>query len=259
MKLYRGDSIPSRICSAPPGERGRTFADHFCGTGLTSKFADNGSNALLRGKALLDMVLGHVGYERDEPEQDLSYRSPFLSFTEDHSSAFSFAERSGRKSLEECLIEDAAYFIWELDIDTPNESEPGHYEFLYRASSVNCTALVMGQIQRGREEEALTKDTHNLVMGLMNLVALVHADADIRDHHAELIDVTKYVENQDHNSCDHRLVDNTLERARQSREWLLYPMDPKEDGPGVSSRFHMNRHLRVYKCYRIRGGKPAGT
>jgi hypothetical protein len=77
-------------------------------------------------------------------------------------------------------------------------------------------------------------------------------DADSRDHCAELIDVVTYVQSHDTSGHDRRLVANTLERARRSREWLLYPTDPMEDGPGLSSRFAMNRHLRAYKYYRVR-------
>jgi adenine-specific DNA methylase len=61
MKVYRGDSIPKQVENVAREDRGRTFADHFCGTGLVAKFADGGSSKLLRGKDLIHMVLSHVG------------------------------------------------------------------------------------------------------------------------------------------------------------------------------------------------------
>ncbi|MBS0183908.1 MAG: hypothetical protein JSS39_16090 [Nitrospira sp.] len=252
MKLYRGDSIPAGMISIAREDRGHTFANHFCGNGLMAKFADNGSSTLLRGKDLLDMVLSHVGYERGEPEQGFSYRSPFLSFSQYEAAAFSFAERTGRKALEPCPLEDASYFVWELDADLPSEAEVGRYELVYRASSINCRQLVADQIRRGLEREAATRDGHDLMMGLMNLAALSHADADPRDHRAELIDVVKYIQKYGATGHDQRLFRNSLERAGRSHEWLLYPTDPMEDGPGVSSRFAMNQHLRVHRCYRVR-------
>jgi adenine-specific DNA methylase len=61
MKVYRGDSIPKQVENVAREDRGRTFADHFCGTGLMAKFADGGSSKLLRGKDLIHMILSHVG------------------------------------------------------------------------------------------------------------------------------------------------------------------------------------------------------
>lgn len=255
MKFYRGDSLPSQIRSVGRKDRGRTFAEHFCGNGLMSKFADDGSWTLLRGMELLDMILSHVGYQCDQPEERFSYRSPFLSFTSDASAAFDFAERSGKKDVEECPLESASYFIWELEIELPYEVEPGRFQFSYKASSTNCYQLILDQIQRGLELEARTGDAHNLAMGIMSLGAGWHADNDHRDHRAELIDVSRYVRNQDISYKNPQLVNNTLERATRSNEWLLYPTDPIEDGPGLSSRFAMNRHLRVFRCYRDRVGR----
>lgn len=232
-------------------DRGRTFADHFCGNGLMAKFADGGTSTLLQGKRLLDMILSHVGYERGQPEQAFSYHSPFLSFTRDLEAALNFSERTRKKELEECPLEDASYFVWELDIDLPDEVEPGRYQFVYKASSVNCRQHVYSQIQRAPELVANTGDGDILAVGLMNLFAMRNADADSRDHCAEIIDVVTYVQGHDTSGHDLRLVANTLERARRSREWLLCPTDPMEDGSGLSSRFVMNRHLRPRKYYRV--------
>ncbi len=180
MKFYRGDSLPSQIRSVGRKDRGRTFAEHFCGNGLMSKFADGGSWTLLRGMELLDMILSHVGYQCDQPEERFSYRSPFLSFTSDAGAAFDFAERSGKKDVEECPLEAASYFIWELEIELPCEVEPGRFEFLYKASSTNCRQLIQDQIQRGLELEAQTGNLHPFARGIRNLAAALHADNDPR-------------------------------------------------------------------------------
>ena len=254
MKFYRGDSLPSQIRSVSRKDRGRTFAEHFCGNGLMSKFADSGSWTLLRGMELLDMILSHVGYQCDHPEERFSYRSPFLSFSSDAGTAFDFAERRGKKDVEECPFEAASYFIWELEIELPYEVEPGRFEFLYKASSTNCLQLIQDQIQRGLELEAQTGNLHTFARGIRNLAAAMHADNDPRQHQAELIDVSRYVQNHDVSGKNPLLVNNTLKRAVHSHEWLLYPTDPMGNGPGLSSRFAMNRHLRVYRCYRDRGG-----
>lgn len=253
MKLYRGDSLPSHALKADRRDRGRTFADHFCGTGLVAKFADNGTSTLLRGKQLLDMILSHVGYERHTPEESFSYRSPFLSFTSKIDEAFNFAERTRKKKLVKCPLEDASYFIWELAIDLPNEAEPGRYEFHYKASSINCKPSVLDQIQRGYELESQSGDPHGLAMGLMNMITGCIADKDTSDHSAELVHVVPYVTQNDTTGKDPRLVTNTVKRASSVDEWLLYPTDPMKDGPGVSSCFTMNQHLRIHGFYRIQG------
>jgi len=251
MKLYRGDSLPGPVLKADRRDRGRSFADHFCGTGLVAKFADRGANALLRDKLLLDMILSHVGYERHTQEECFSSRSPFLSFTSKIDKAFDFAERTHKKKLVICPLEDASYFLWELDIDLPNEVDPGRYEFHYKANSINCRSFVMGQIQRGYEIEAQTGDQHDLAMGLMNLIAGCIADKDTSDHSAELVHVVPYVTQHDTIEKNQCLVTNTVNRASSVDEWLLYPTDSMKDGFGVSSRFIMNQHLRVHGCYRI--------
>lgn len=246
MKLYRGDSSLRKIRNR---DRGRTFADSFCGNGLMSKFADGGTSSLLVGKTLFDMVLSHVGYESGQPEQSFSFRSPLLSFTEDLEEAINFVNRTGKKNLEECLLEDASYFVWELDIESFEEESAGHYKFKYKASSVNCRDFVVSQIQRGASQFQ-TGDGRDFAKGIMNAIVLGYADQDNRDHFAELVDVVKFVENYSHVKTDSALLVRTLERAKRSKEWLLYPTDPTEDGFGVSSRFLMNEYLKVYKCYK---------
>jgi hypothetical protein len=81
---------------------------------------------------------------------------------------------------------------------------------------------------------------------------MYYADADTSEHYSELIDVATFVNANDISGRDQRLVNNTLERAVLHHEWLLFPMDPMIDGPGYSSRFAMNRHLRGHGCFRER-------
>ena len=80
---------------------------------------------------------------------------------------------------------------------------------------------------------------------------MTHADLDTRDHYAELIDITTFVQNLDASRYERRLLDNTLNRASRDHEWLLYPKDPMPGGPGFSCRFVMNRHLRVFGCFKV--------
>jgi hypothetical protein len=44
---------------------------------------------------LFDLMVAHVGHERETPEQELAYRSPMLSFSEDPQAALGVAERFG--------------------------------------------------------------------------------------------------------------------------------------------------------------------
>lgn len=259
MKLYRGDSIPSKVRAAGRADRGRTFAEHICGAGLMAKFADEGSGDLLRERTLLDIVLAHVGYLSGTPEEKLSYRSPLISFTEDESHALAFANRSGRKALVKCSVEDASHFVWMLDIDLPKESAPGHYRFEYRASSVNCHGAVNCQIEKAARREAKVGDMGLIPRALMNWAALQAADNDPRNHSAELINVVTFIEGSDVSRVDPQLVARAKARASRSSEWLLYPTSPMDESGGISSRFAMNRHLHIYTCLKERGALTRST
>ena len=46
-----------------------------------AKFSDGGLSHYLDGRNLLDLVLAHVGYESNIPEQELAYHSPMISFS----------------------------------------------------------------------------------------------------------------------------------------------------------------------------------
>jgi hypothetical protein len=253
MKLYRGDSLPQSVLTVNSRDRGRTFADHFCGAGLMAKFGDQGLNSVLIGKDLLEIVLSHVGYDAGQPEQDLADHSPLISFSEDPETAFTFtAPRRDRNDFEECVLDEATHFMWELDIDLPPPSEPGRYRFEYEADPVNCRAIVQGQLRRSLLRDAENGDADGIAEAMMNLSAMSHAEADESSHYAELIDVVTYIQNQNTSGRTSRLVDNTLQRSTRDREWLLYPRDPMPNGHGFSARFSMNRHLLVYRCFRIR-------
>ena len=252
MRLYRGDSLPPQVYSASGRNRGRTFADHFCGNGLMVKFGDHGPSTLLQGKDLLDIVLSHVGYDVGQPEQALADHSPLISFSKDQETAFNFSERTGKKDLEECFLEEATHFMWEFEIELPSPSKPGLYNFTYKADPANCRVFIQKQLQRGLFGEAESGDVDTIAKAIMNVAAVSHADADESDHRAELIDVVTYVKAHDTSRREKRLVDNTLKRSSRDFEWLLYPKDRMPNGHGFSARFSMNRHLWVYRCFRVR-------
>jgi hypothetical protein len=138
MKIYRGDSVPNGCGRGT--HRGRTLAEYCISEGLFAKFADKGSNSFLDGNDFLDMVLAHVGYEKNTPEEIFSYHSPFLSFTACLSTAQKFSFSRAKKSAEfkECDFAEATNFVWELDFEKDAEEEqPGVYKLDYKSSSVN--------------------------------------------------------------------------------------------------------------------------
>jgi hypothetical protein len=217
-----------------------------------TKFGDQGSSTLLQGKDFLDVVLSHVGYDVGQPEQVLADHSPLISFSKDPETAFNFSERTGKKHLKECFLEEATHFMWELEIKLSSSSNLGVYKFTYNADPVNCKAFVQEELQRSLLREAESGDVDTVAKAIMNVSAMSHADGDERDHYAELIDAVTYVQAHDTSRREKRLVDNTLKRSSRDFEWLLYPKDPMPNGHGFSARFSMNPHLRVYRCFRIR-------
>jgi hypothetical protein len=86
----------------------------------------------------------------------------------------------------------------------------------------------------------------------MDAIAGAYADADQHEHYAEIIDIVAFVTARDVSGYDQQLVRNTLERATRDYEWLVYPMDPMPDGPGYSGRLAMNKHLNVFRCFRMK-------
>ncbi len=252
MKLFRGDSLPDSVTRTAPRDRGRTFADHFCGTGLMAKFADNGMISLVRDQDLVDLVLKHVGYNRWAPERALAYHSPLLSFSTMRDTAFRFSYRADDPDLVPCTLDEATHFVWELAIELPYCIDPGRYGFTYSADPCNALPFLREQVQRGLELEAATGDLHMLANTLLQAAGAAHAAADRSLHYAELIDVATFLSSHDLTHRDARLVRNALNRASRDNEWLLFPKDPMPDGPGYSCRFVMNRHLKVSECLRLR-------
>lgn len=250
MELYRGDSLPSQMCDASRRDRGRTFADHFCGHGLSCKFADNGCSSLLEPKNLVNFVVSHVGYNRDEAEQDFADHSPLISFSADPDRAFYFTDRTERKDLRECPFDEATHFVWKLDFDLSLPSQPGLYEFTYTANSVNCRRFVEDQVRRGLARAA-SGDIDTIAEAMKNQIAGFYADSDNTTHVAQIIDVVTYINGQYTSRRKKELVDNALERASRASEWLLFPQEPGPKGHGFSGRFSMNRHLSAYQWFRV--------
>jgi hypothetical protein len=122
VKLYRGDSVPKSVQASNRTSRGRSFAEHFIGAGLCSKFIDGGKSSLLAGKSLTAQIVAHVGYLPGSSSSEFSYRSPMLSFSPNRDLAMAYAERDAAKRalLTGCDYEQATHFRWQLvGVDNP--------------------------------------------------------------------------------------------------------------------------------------------
>jgi hypothetical protein len=250
ISLYRGDSVPQAILAEEPRLRRVALAEHFLGTGLMAKHALGGSSHHLAGRDLVDLVLAHVGFEPGTSEQDLSEHSPMISFSQDPHTALAFALRGEDLRVEPCGFEEASHFMWVLEAPIEHQIEAGHFALRFRASSVQCRAIVAGQLERGAHAASARGSFGLLLRSLASQTALAYADNDPSEHYAELIHVVPFIQAQRHRAINDRLLTKTLDRAGRNREWLLYPMDPMPDGPGFSSRFPMNDYLKVHGCYR---------
>ena len=256
LTLYRGDSIRRDVAQSAARVRGKTFAQYFCGDGLMAKFSVGGSDLLLDGRSLLDLVLAHVGYEVATSEQELADRSPLMSFSECSNAASRFSNRRG-SDLEACDFGEASHFIWQFTVTLDAEMSPGRYGFKYWSDPVNVRWIVSDQFQRGMEQFARGVSFRStLADPLAAKIAQVYADADQQEHYAEIIDVVTFVSAQDVSGCDQQLVSRTIERATKDREWLVYPMDPMPDGCGYSARLEMNKHLSVFRCFKRKQRAP---
>lgn len=223
-----------------------------------AKFPDGGSSCLLEGRELPDLVLAHVGYEKGKPEQKFAYYSPMLSFSECLDSAFRFSNRK-RSELEPCEFYEASHFVWQLEVTLDQEKEPGRYAFKYQSDSINCYKIVYDELCRGHQITAQGGPISSLAMPLMDGIAGVLADADQSEHYAEIIDVVTFVNAREVSNCDPQIVKNTLERATRDSEWLLYPMDPMQDGLGYSGQLTMNKYLSVFRCFRMKNKNQSST
>lgn len=267
MKLYRGDSLPHVVLTASRKSRGKTFADYFCGNGLSAKFGDRGHSDLLRGKSLRQLVEEHVGYivssdpKKPTPSERLALFSPMLSFAPSRDRAFEFAERNEKKrlNLEECPFENATHFVWELDVDLPTAAtSPGVFEFIYYADPHNCRDIVERQLGEGIAEISNGGAATNLMAALGSAFAMGHAEADASPHFARLIDATTILADDRH-GADPVVLERARKFATRDDEWLLYPSDPMPDGCGLSATFVMNMHLKVAGTYRQRPGEHRPT
>jgi hypothetical protein len=250
ITLYRGDSMPRGECnSASATDRGRTFANLFCGTGLEAKFGDGGSSDLLENRDLLALVLAHVGWARETPEEKVANHSPLISFSEREDFALGFANRE-RVQLEPCEFYEASYFTWRLEVSLDALREPGRFSFDYEFDSVNVARLSSAAVQSGRSRVIEGDALSAVAIPLRDLVSQVSRFGHPNHYHAEIIDVITYVTNQNVSGRDNDLVTRTLDRAMRDREWLIFPTDPGPGGWGYSGRLAMNQYLTVSRCFR---------
>lgn len=212
-----------------------------------AKFCNGGSSHLLQGRDLLDLVLSHVGYEIGMPEQDLSYHSPLISFSESQESAFRFSNRK-ETPLRPCKIYEASHFIWQFEAIVEGEIEPGRYAFMYKTDSSNCLDFVREQFWRGFESVSNGGPISGVALPLLDAIAGVYADLDQNEHYAEIIDVVTFIDAKKALISNEKLATKAINRAERDREWLIYPMDPMSDGLGYSGRLGMSKHLSVFQC-----------
>ncbi|MDD5267078.1 MAG: hypothetical protein PHO08_08110 [Methylococcales bacterium] len=244
MKLYRGDSLPKETRGVNKLRRGKTFAELFPANGLIAKFADGGHSSLIEGKNLIDLVIEHIGYELNQPEQLLSDHSPMLSFSEKIETAFRFCTKRSKKiKYVECPSKEASHFIWKLDVDLPIESEPGIYDLRFKANSIHVRKDVELQLEQALVEEAKSGNLHAIASAYLNYMANQYVDADKQEHQAKLIDAVTFIQANNNSQKNNKLIFNALCRAKRDNEWLLYPCDPMDDGIGHSARFPLNENL----------------
>jgi hypothetical protein len=249
IRLYRGDSMPRDEHSrASAAERGRTFANLFCGTGIVAKFADGGSSDLLEKRDVLALVLAHVGWERGTPEEKLMKHSPLISFSEREDVALRFVNPE-ELELEPCEFYEASYFTWRLELSLEGAGEPGRYAFDYEFDPGNVTALSSAAVQSGHRRVIEGAAISAIAMPLRDLVSQVSRFGHPKRYRAEIIDVVTFVNNQDLSRRDKDLVRRTVDLAGRDREWLVFPTDPGPEGLGYSSCLAMNRFLKVSRCF----------
>lgn len=248
--LFRGDSLPNtQKDHNSPLEKGRTWAEFYKTEGLMAKFNSGGSSRIW-DHSLSYLVASHVGYERHSnpkevtPEQLISNKSPFISFSTTIENAGYFMDRSEKAKLVESSLDEATHFIWDLSsIETTKKAE-GHYSFTYSASIENVANFLRQSLQ-----EISTKghemDMHALGPRLGELIASAYTHADTSVHFADLIDVVTFLKNDQQRQLDKNLVNRAIQRAEESTEWLLFPRDGG-DKAGFSSRFVLNKYLKLH-------------
>lgn len=253
INLFRGDSIP---ISTSTSKKGQTLVNYFISTGLIAKFSDGGTSNLLENKSLPELVASHIGYETNSPEQDLSFRSPFISFSESIQIAETFAtSRIKIKQPTSCTIDQASHFIWELHIENINETSPGIYELSFFADYSNINELLIATEKEIRDDCKNTEvDMHRLgnriANFLMQTTDLDQQSSTRAPQKAKIINAVKLLENSNFTEYYKPIAIAAISRANRDREWLIHPCTPMSQGFGVSGKFPMNKHLRVKKYYR---------
>jgi hypothetical protein len=202
-----------------------------------AKFADGGP-LIWEQLPLPYVVAAHVGYEKKTREEKISFRSPMLSFSEALDEAWYFTDRTERKKFEIVPFMDATHFAWKLSGIRAQVLAAGHFRFEYSYSTQNVERF-LGSL----EVDLLAGDIQGFQRGLDAAIAQQFVRADDTPHVAELIDVVTFLEANSRQVGDDALLTRALDYARRSREWLLRPRDPMEDGRGFSSRFGPNPFL----------------
>jgi hypothetical protein len=245
--LFRGDSLDQRGLSVCGPHRGRTFVQHAISDGLIARFADGGRSHYTTGTDEVDLVLAHVGYDRGHPEADLAYHSPLISFATEESTAWRFANRSG-KALQPCRPEEATHFLWRFEPDLEEfrgRTLPGIYEFQYSESHANVRRHLNDALERGLAESAAGGS-----LPCAALAAWLVGGAVVGQHAALVIHVPTLVNSWLVEGKDRRLVANARMRGERDDEWLVYPCDALPEG-GTDARLKMNAHLFLHDCRKL--------
>ena len=248
--LYRGDSLPNTPRDhSNSTEKGRTWADYFKTEGLMAKFNSGGYSDFWK-HPLAYLVASHVGYERHPDskrvtrEQFISNKSPFISFSTNEDKAGYFMDRTEKAKLVRSDLDVATHFLWSLNSIECVKNEEGWFSFIYSASIENVAEFLRQDLS-ALKEKAHEMDLHDIGPLLGGLIVSSHTVQDKNPHYADLIDVVTFLNNTDTSKVAAGLVRRAIERAQEDSEWLLFPKDPF-DGAGYSSRFTLNKYLKLH-------------
>jgi hypothetical protein len=233
--LYRGDSLPNAVfAERDPRHRGRTWAEYYRTEGLMAKF-NQGGNGWMDQKSLAWLVAAHVGYcavQGASEEKYSAFHSPMISFSERPDAAFYFMDRTQRADFEPCELKEATHFLWKLDGIEADEVQPGRFDFIYDASTINVQRFL---VSNGGQMPSMGD--------IAAAVVHKHINEDRSPHFASLIHVERFLTRADCSSVVPAMRSETLRCAMRDAEWLLYPKDPMPDGRGFSARLTLNRYL----------------
>jgi hypothetical protein len=248
--LFRGDSLPnSSKDHSSQKEKGRTWAEYYKTEGLMAKFNSGGSSSFWK-KSLAYLVASHVGYKRHSdpkkvtPEQFISNKSPFISFSSDIDKAGYFMDRTEKAKLVQSELGEATHFQWSLIPIECVKNGQGWFSFIYSASIENV-AQFLRQDMSALQTRGHKMDIGELGLLLGGMIVSANTLQNHEPHYADLIDVATFLKNTDLEKIDSSLVNRAIQRAEEASEWLLFPKD-SFDGPGYSSRFILNKYLRLH-------------